>query len=161
MKFKEAVKYNNRSLFVFYWISFQNIHPILETFYITNNKKLKRLQYLHFVLGFLMDFALTALFYTDKIISNYNSHGSDFWYNIPISIYTYIFISIINLLLNILMSSEAKLGKIEDLEDRKEPQIQIVKFHKSYSIRVICYLVIQSLLTFYSFIILLLSVAYM
>lgn len=63
-----------------------------------------------------MDFALSALFYTDKFIANNNLNGNetDFWYNLPKSIYTYIFGSIINWLLKNLSSAEDQLNEIQE-----------------------------------------------
>lgn len=146
MAFKDAIVHDNRTLFNYYWEFLQKTQPLIETFMVKHQKELSSLKYIHFFCAILMDFALSSLFFSGKFISNANqNNGDNFWYNLPISLYTYVFSSVINIILNKLSSSGSGLDSIKENhamnQNHKGNAIRI--FLKCYMFRITIYMIIH------------------
>lgn len=148
MEFEDLIQYDKRSFMKLYFDSIKIFHIFLNACFVHNRKILKHIKIAKLLNSIMLDFSLSAFFYSDKYISNnyQNERESNFIYNLPISIYTYLFGTAISIGLNILSDSESGISKIAKNEHLEEMLKEIKTFLNMYKYKFIFFYLLQGIL---------------
>lgn len=117
MDFNELMDNDKRDLVNVFWDYTQLHQPVVNTFFTSNKKKLRTIKIALFLLGIVLNFSFAAFFCSDKYISmKFNNSGkTDFWFNLPISIYSSLVSWLIIFLLKLLTNHHFTYKQITEL----------------------------------------------
>jgi hypothetical protein len=170
--YETAIKYDNRDFWRIYFIILLSKENILNTFFFKSPLERQPLRLSLFIFSYSCDFALNALFYLNENISyKYHYQGENLYFytlinNLTISIvstlFSYLLIKLLGCLTNSKDSIENLFRNQEELlrKNRKykvkryDKQIIFEKLRKIFKIlkiKIICYIIIESLLLLFFF----------
>ena len=122
LDYENALKYDERSYFQYYWSLLKKKHLILFTFYPTNDYNLLTLKISLFLLAFSLYFTINGFFFSDESMHKiYEDKGIyNFIYQIPQILYSSIVSSVINMILKKLSLSEKNFIDLKQEKDMEE-----------------------------------------
>ena len=165
--YNEAIKYDDRDFWRIYFICLLTKENILNTFFFKSPLEPQNLRISLFIFNYSCDFAFNALFYfNQKISDKYHYEGNNLYYfilinNIIITLFSTVFNFILVKCLNLLINSKSDIENLFRNEEKlmrknkkyvvspnKKKKIfnNIFKEIKYLKIKIIFYIVIQSLL---------------
>ena len=165
--YNEAIKYDDRDFWRIYFICLLTKENILNTFFFKSPLEPQNLRISLFIFNYSCDFAFNALFYfNQKISDKYHYEGNNLYYfilinNITITLFSTVFNFILVKCLNLLINSKSDIENLFRNEEKlmrknkkyvvspnKKKKIfnNIFKEIKYLKIKIIFYIVIQSLL---------------
>ena len=126
LSYEEALKYDNRSYFQYYWSLLKVGHICMFAFVPNNDYNSRIIKVCLFLFSFSLYFTVNALFFTDETMHNiYVSEGKyNFLYQISQIIYSTLISSAINFIIRFLAISQKdilllKLSKTEEALQKK------------------------------------------
>ena len=139
MDYEEAIIYDDRSIFKFYWALLKSKQLVLFTFFNNTDFNMLTIKICLFIFNFTSSFAVNAMFFDDDSMHKlYVDHGNfDFLYQIPQIIYSTLVASAISYLIEFLSLSEDDILDIkgeEEINDivykaKKKYKCIVIKFH--------------------------------
>ena len=113
--YKEALKYDKRTYFQFYFSLLKMNHIIMFTFLTRNDYNSKSIKIILFLFSFSLYLTVNALFFNEETIHKiYEDHGTfNISYQIPQILYSTIITSFINLIIKNFSLSEKKILEIK------------------------------------------------
>ena len=108
LSYNEALKLDKRPYYQYYYSLLKMNHQLIFTFYTKNDYNSKIIKIILFLFSFSLLFAISALFFTDKILHKiYEDYGKfNFIYQIPIILYSTIITFFINAIIKNLSLTE-------------------------------------------------------
>ena len=170
--YENAIKYDKRDFWRIFFIFLLSKENILNTFFFYSPLEIQSLRLSIFIFSYSCDFALNALFYLNKNISDkYHYEGENlYWFtlvnNLTISItstlFSFILIKTLSLLINSKDSMENLFRKEEKIMrknknyrvSRQNKRIileNMVKIFKTLKIKIICYIIIEFIILLFFF----------
>ena len=145
LTYKEAIIYDNRTYFQYYWSILKQGHIVIFSFIRRNDYNSQSIKIFLFFFSFGCYYTVNALFFTDDSIHHiYIKEGEyDFIYQIPYIIYSTLICSVINTIVKMLSLTQKdilslKLKNIgENLEQKK------LKIKKGLLIKFILFFIIS------------------
>ena len=124
--YKKALKYDKRNYCQFYFSLLKTKYILIFTFYTSNDYNSKIIKIDLFFIGFVANYAINALFFSDDTMHKiYEDHGTfDIINQLPEITYSYIISSVYDFLLNLLALSEddiilfKKIKKVINLNNK-------------------------------------------
>ena len=149
--YTQALRIDNRNIFeIFLSVLFHEIQ-IIDIFYYKDNYKQLSITLSIYVFELCLDLTLNCLLYTDDVVSEkYNNNGSiKFFTSLTLSFMSNIFASIIALIIGKL----AEYASIMELMIKDEYKkniylLNVVKFKKYITIKLVCFFIIQTIINF-------------
>ena len=124
--YKKALKYDKRNYCQFYFSLLKTKYILIFTFYTSNDYNSKIIKIDLFFIGFVANYAINALFFSDDTMHKiYEDHGTfDIINQLPEITYSYLISSVYDFLLNLLALSEddiilfKKIKKVLNLDNK-------------------------------------------
>ena len=115
LDYKNAIKYDKRTYFQYYWSLLKKKQLLLFTFFPTNDYNLISLKIALLILSFSLYFTINGFFFTDDTMHKvYKDNGVfDFIYQIPQILYSNLICTIINLIVRFLSLSQKDILSIK------------------------------------------------
>ena len=148
LDYKEALEYDKRTFFEYYFSLIRMNHIIVFTFYTKTDYNSKFIKYYFFFFIFCLSYTVNALFFTDSTMHEiYEDKGAyDFIYQIPIIIYSTIISSVIKLILNQIISLEKKVVQIKKIKNVEQSLKEAKIFMKNLKLK---FMIFFSLIIFF------------
>jgi len=144
LSYEEAIKYDKRTFFQYYYSILKYKHTIFFTFFSKNDYNIFIIKLTLFLFSFSLYFSTSALFFTDdtmhKIFENQGNIA--LFFNILNIIYSSLISTIITLLIKKLALSNKDILKIKKIKNRKLALTNSVKLIKKLYIRFSIYYII-------------------
>ena len=145
LSYEEAIKYDKRTFFQYYYSILKYKHIIFFTFLSKNDYNIFIIKLTLFLFSFSLYFSTNTLFFTDdtmhKIFENQGNIA--LFFNILNIIYSSLISTIITLLIKILALSSKDILKIKKIKNRKLALTSSVKLIKTLYIRFSIYYIIS------------------
>ena len=108
LSFEEAIKYDKRTLWQYYFSLLKTKHLIIFTFYTKTDYNSRLLKIILFLLSFTLYYTVNALFFTDSTMHQiYEDEGAfNFVYQIPQILYSTIISTVIKMIISFLSLTE-------------------------------------------------------
>ena len=121
LTYEEALKYDKRTYFQFYFSLLKTKQLIIFTFYTKNDYNSRIIKIILFLFSFSLYLTINALFFNDSTIHKiYEDKGSfNFIYQVPNIFYSSIITSIINIIIKYLSLSEKSILELK--KEEKNP----------------------------------------
>ena len=102
LSYEDALKYDTRTFSEYYLSLLRTNHILIFSFFQSNDYNSKIIKIYIFFFTFVIDYAISAMFYSDSTMHKiYEDDGSfDFTYQLPIMIYSMLISSFLKILLN-------------------------------------------------------------
>ena len=153
LDYKDALEYDKRTFFEYYFSLIRMNHIIVFTFYTKTDYNSQIIKYCFFFFSFCLFYTVNALFFTDATMHKiYEDKGAfNFIYQIPNMIYSTIISTLIKLILNQIISTEKKVVQIKNIKVTENSMKEAKIFIKNFKIKSIIFfsLVIFFLLLFW------------
>ena len=148
MKYEDAIKYDKRNYFQYYWALLKKKQLILFTFVSKNDYNLDTLKIILFILSTSLYFTVNALFFDDDTMHTiYKTTVSDsILYQIPKIFYSTLISSVINLLIKKLSLSEKEIIKLKLIKNHQEAMISALNTIKCMKIQFAIFFIITYIL---------------
>ena len=135
MEYDEALKYDKRTYFQYYWSLLKTKQALIFSFIQSNDYNSTITKICLFVFSFALYLTINALFFTDSTIHEiYEEEGNfNFIYQLPQILYSSIISSVINILIKFLSLSEKNILKLKnekktnDLTSEKKKLLNILR----------------------------------
>ena len=150
MDYEEAVVYDTRPFWKFYWSLLKRKQLILFTFFNNSDYNILTIKICLFIFSFTLSFAVNAVFFDDDSMHKlYESNGNyNFLYQIPQIIYSTIVSDVISSVIEFLSLSEDDLIDIKSQEDIKTITIKAKRKYKCIIIKFHIFFILFFLLSF-------------
>jgi len=154
LEYLEAIKYDKRSYFRYYWSLIRREHLIVFTFFSYHDYNILSIKLSKFVFALATDFALNVVFFFDQTMSKiYLDYGSyNFIAQIPQALYSTIVSESLDVLLRYLCLTEKDMYRIKKIEKKKKKKSMsndIFKILRCIKIKLIVYFIITHILLFF------------
>ena len=148
MSYELALKNDKRSFFQFYSSLIQTKHAIIYSFVYNKDYNSKIIKIDLFFIGFVIFFAINAIFFTDNTMHKiYTDEGVfNFLYQIPQIVYSFIISTIIDFLITFFSLSEDNILDFKKDKDRTTVNQRYKSLKKKLSIKFVLYFIISFLL---------------
>ena len=126
LSYKFALKYDNRSYFQYYYSLLKTNHPLIFSFFTSNDYNSQSIKICLFLFSFALHFEMTSLFYTEnKMHVIYEQKGIYLIINeLPITIYS----SFISIFLNMIIRYLSLTQRyISDIKKTKQIKVFLIK----------------------------------
>ena len=149
--YTQALRIDNRNIFeIFLSVLFHEIQ-IIDIFYYRDNYKQLSITLSIYVFELCLDLTLNCLLYTDDVVSEkYNNNGSiKFFTSLTLSFMSNIFASIIALIIGKLAEYASTMElMINDEYKKNRYLLNVVKFKKYITFKLVCFFIIQTIINF-------------
>lgn len=149
--YTQALRIDNRNIFeIFLSVLFHEIQ-IIDIFYYRDNYKQLSITLSIYVFELCLDLTLNCLLYTDDVVSEkYNNNGSiKFFTSLTLSFMSNIFASIIALIIGKLAEYASTMElMIKDEYKKNRYLLNVVKFKKYITFKLVCFFIIQTIINF-------------
>ena len=148
LSFEEAIKYDKRTLWQYYFSLLKTKHLIIFTFYTKTDYNSRLLKIILFLLSFTLYYIVNALFFTDSTMHQiYEDEGAfNFVYQIPQILYSTIISTVIKMIISFLSLTEKNFTSIKKDITIEEAKKEIKKKFNSASKKFIAFFSINFLL---------------
>ena len=148
MKYEEAIKYDKRTYFQFYWALLKKKQLILFTFVSKNDYNIFILKIILFILSISLYFTVNALFFDDDTMHNIyeTSTNKSILTQIPKIIYSTLISSVINKIIKILCLPEREILKLRKIKNKREVMISSLNVIKCIKIQSLIFFIITYIL---------------
>ena len=147
LSYKEAVIYDKRSFYYFYWQLLRREHLIFFTFFSWDDNNILSIKLSKFMVSISVDFALNVAFFFDesmhKIYLDYGKYN--FIAQIPQALYSTVASEVLDVFLRYLCIIEKDIYQIKKFEQKKNKFIskqKIFKIIKCMRIKLIIYFIV-------------------
>ena len=150
LQYKEAIKYDKRTYFQYYWSLLKKGNLFLFSFIPNKDYNSMVIKICLFFFSFGLYYTVNALFFTDSTMNKiYEDNGKyDFIYQIPKIIYSNLICTVINLIVRILSLSEKDILKMKKIVINELLMQKVKKIRQCLIIRFIIYYIISFFLLF-------------
>ena len=150
LHYKEAIEYDKRTYFQYYWSLLKKGNLFLFSFMPNNDFNSMIIKICLFFFSFGLYYTVNALFYTDSTMNKiYEDNGEyDFIYQIPKLLYSNLICTVINLIVRILSLSEKDILSIKKIMTTEILMLKVEKIKHCLVIKFIIYYFISFLLLF-------------
>ena len=147
MVYKDALKFDKRNYFQFYFSLLKLNHLLIFTFFSTNDYNPLILKICLFIFYFSLFFVVNALFFNNSTIHTIfiESGRFNFVYQLPQMIYSSLIIYIINNLMKFLSLTETNVLSLKKASDYDELKEKVKKLTKIIFIKFLCFYIISFL----------------
>ena len=148
LSYENAIIYDKRTYWEYYWSLLKKKQLILFTFIPTNDYNLISLKISLILLSFSLYFIINAFFFSDETMHKIHEDNGkyNFLFQIPQILYSSIVSTIINILLKVLSLSEKNILILKQKDDVNEA-IKISKdIEKNINIKFIIFFILSNLL---------------
>ena len=151
LNYKEALKYDKRTYFQYYWSLLKIKQIIIFTFFPVKDYNSFIIKFNLFCFSFLLSYSVNALFFNEPTMHKiYIDKGSyNFIYHIPQIIYSTIISKVINSLLKLLSLSQRNILEIKNETKINEIIIKKQKILKCLKIKFILFYTISLIFLFF------------
>ena len=153
LDYLEAVKYDKRTFFQFYWYLIRREHLIFFTFLSFNDYNIISIKLSKFIFALATDFAINVIFFFDETMNKiYLDYGKyNFIIQIPQVIYSTIVSEVFDLFLRYLCLTEKDMYKIKKIMQKKEKlaDYDVFKILKCIKIKLFLYFIFTHLFFFF------------
>ena len=145
LQYKEALQYDKRTYFQYYWSLLKTGHLFLFSFIPNNDYNSMILKICLFFFSFGLYYTVNALFFTDSTMNKiYENKGEyDFIYQIPKILYSNLICTIINLIVKTLSLTERDILKLKTIKRGEDINLKVAKIKKCLIIKFILYYLIS------------------
>ena len=151
LKYEEALMFDKRSCFEYYFSLLKAKHLLIFSFYIYNNDyNSKVIKIFLFFFTFSIHLTINAMFFNDDTMHDiYIKEGSyNFIYQIPQIIYSSLLSSSLNILIQYLSLSEKKILEIKEAKNSEISEDKIIKEKTGLKIKFALFFIISFILLF-------------
>jgi len=152
MNFRDALIYDQRTFFKYYWGRLQYCQLLIFTFYTKNDDNLRFLKIAWFFNSLCLFLTMNSLFFNDSSMTHiYKEKGKfDVVYEIPKILFSTIITAVINFLMKFLCLTHDDMKKIKEIKEPKKREKKAYEIYKSLKIKfVIFYFLLFVLNIFY------------
>lgn len=151
LDYYEAIEIDKRQYIDYYWATLKRRHLLLFSFYPNEDYNLKEIKISLFIISFTLYFSINTLFFRDNTMHKiYKDQGQiNYFYHIPIIIYSSIISSIIRTLLKLLSLSEKPVLELKNCETKIIAKKRAHYLLKKLDLRFIIFYVICFVLLFF------------
>ncbi len=144
LKFEEAIKYDKRTFWKYYYSILRFSQLIIFTFFNYNDYNHEIFKFSLFFWCILMYTTFNALFFVDKTMNKiYEEHGSlQFISSLPKTIFSTLCCAVINFLLKFLTLSQNQMQKIKDEKELIKQKEKAESFERCFKIKVTIFFII-------------------
>jgi hypothetical protein len=144
----DAVKYDHRSYFQYYFSLIRTKQKLIFTFYLNNDYNSKTIKICLFIFSLSLYFTINALFITENEIHKIfeDSGEYDFIYNIPQILYSVTISSIINIIINFFSLPENNIVEIKQNINIIENKNRYIKLFSCLKIKFYCFFIFSLIL---------------
>ena len=127
LSYDDAIKYDKRNFFQFYFFLLKTNQVIIFTFFNHNDYNSKIIKIYLFLFSFALYFTVNGLFFDDQTMHKIYKDGGkyDFIYQMPITIYSSLICAVIITLIKFLSLSQKNILEIKNLENIEELQQKV------------------------------------
>ena len=150
LQYKDALKYDQRSYFQYYFSLLRTKHLIIFTFYTKSDYNSRIIKICLFFFAFVLYYAVNAMFFNDSTMHQiYEDQGNfNFIYQIPQIFYSTLISSAIKTILNALSLTERSIIKIKNQKTFNLAVIEMKKLLKLIRIKFILFFIFSFLFLF-------------
>ena len=150
LQYKEAIEYDKRTYFHYYWSLLKKGNLFLFSFILKNDYNSTIIKICLFFFSFGLYYTVNALFFTDSTMNKiYEDNGEyDFVYQIPKILYSNLICTVINLIVRILSLSEKDILNIKKIIIKELLIEKVKKIKQCLIIKFIFYYITSFLLLF-------------
>ena len=137
LKYKEALKIDNRGYFQYYFSLLKRKQLLIFTFYTNDDYNSKIIKISLFLFSFALYFTINTLFFNDETMHKiYEDEGSfNFIYQIPQILYSTIISTVISIIIKFLSLSEKNILNIKKEKDKENKENKKNKTIKCLNIK--------------------------
>ena len=127
-----------------YYSFLKNSHLIIFTFFTKTNFNLRNIKISLFIFSLIIYLTINTLLFTDDSISHIYKKGGklNFFYFLPIIIYSYLIYMIINIILKIVFLNQKDIKKINDINDENKKKFELDKIIKCWKYKFVIFYII-------------------
>ena len=151
LEYKEALIYDKRTYFQYYWSLLKKKHLILFAFIPNNDYNLQYIKISLLILSFSIYFNINGFFFSDKTLHNiYESEGIiNYLYQLIGILYSTLVSSVINIILRKLSLSENYILELKKSKNSKNAMKKARETNKKIKIQFAIFFIISYLLLFF------------
>ena len=144
----DALKYDHRTYFQYYFSLIRTKQKLIFTFYLNNDYNSKTIKICLFIFSLSLYFTINALFITENEIHKIfeDSGEYDFIYNIPQILYSVTISSIINIIINFFSLPENNIVEIKQNINIIENKNRYIKLFSCLKIKFYCFFIFSLIL---------------
>ena len=148
LDYSNAIKYDKRTYFQYYWSLLKKKQLILFTFIPTNDYNLISIKIALFIVSFSLYFTINGFFFSDETMHKvYKDNGAyDIIYRIPQIFYSSVISAIINLILKQLSLSERNILRLKRDKDVRDAAKKSKAINSCLKIKFIMFFILGSIL---------------
>ena len=141
----EALKYDKRTYFQYYFSLLKARHLLFFSFYPNNDYNSQIIKILLFFFSFDLHYTINALFFTEGIVHeiHQNSGKFDFIYHLPQILYSTIISSVINILIKFFSITQKSILKIKSEKNIENYKIKLPKLLHCLKIKFIIFFILS------------------
>ena len=148
LEYTNAIKYDKRTYFQYYWSLLKKKQLILFTFIPTNDYNITYIKIALFIVSFSLYFTINGFFFSDETMHKvYKDNGAyDIIYRIPQIFYSSVISAIINLILKQLSLSERNILRLKRDKDVRDAAKKSKAINSCLKIKFIMFFILGSIL---------------
>ena len=148
LEYEQALIYDKRSYFQYYWSLLKSNHLILFTFFSPNDYNLLSIKLTLFILSISLELTINGFFFTDETMHKIHEvHGEfDLFYQIPQILYSSIISTIISTVLQKLALTEDGFLTLKKMSNYEKAKKQCESIKKCLIIKFIFFTIISFIL---------------
>ena len=145
LTYVEALKYDNRTYFQYYFSLLKARHLFFFAFYPNNDYNSQIIKILLFLFSFDLYYTINALFFTEGTIHEIHQKSGkyDFIYHLPQIFYSTIISSVINIIIKFFSLTQKNILDIKSEKDINIYKNKLSKLLKCLKIRFICFYILS------------------
>ena len=145
LAYVEALKYDNRTYFQYYFSLLKARHLFFFAFYPNNDYNSQIIKILLFLFSFDLYYTINALFFTEGTIHEIHQKSGkyDFIYHLPQIFYSTIISSVINIIIKFFSLTQKNILDIKSEKDINIYKNKLSKLLKCLKIRFICFYILS------------------
>ena len=145
--YEQALKYDKRNYIQYYFSLLKTKYILIFSFYTSNDYNSKIIKIDLFFVGFVINYAINALFFNDDNIHKiYEDHGTfDILYQLPQIIYSYLISYLFDFLLNLLALSEDDIIEFKKIRKITNINKTVKELKNKLNIKFCLYFIISML----------------
>ena len=147
LNYKEAIKYDHRTYFLYYVSLIRTNHLLFYAFWPRFDHNSRILKIFLFGFNFAVSFSVNALFFNDDTMHQiYEEKGAfNFIYNLPQIIYSSLISNFINGAIQILAKTDTNIIELKDKSNKKNVKIMKESLLNKIKIKIIFFFIISLL----------------
>ena len=130
LKYEDALLYDKRNYFQYYFSLLKMKHILIFTFYTKNDYNSREIKIILFLFTFSLNYTINTLFFNESEIHQiYEEQGKyNFVHQLPRIIYSLIISSVINVIIKNISLTEGNIVKIKKIKEIENIEEQKLKF---------------------------------